>query len=125
MNYNEVIQTAARGDEVAPQGAERPAFDAKDFARRVYRGEIFTSDQIAPDDMHLTRSIFMPILFMGEQDRQQMIDANVTLLYAYMRDACPQAVNGYPIFMSVDTLTCTEHEAFRKEIKAIIELLGE
>lgn len=126
MNYDQVIQAAARGNEATPQGAETTSpFDAKDFAKRVYRGEIFTSDQVRQGDESLFVMIFLPLALIGEKERRQMIDNNVTLLYGEMKDASPRGINGYPCFMAVGTLTKDQHQAFREAYRDIVALLGE
>ena len=100
-------------------------FDAKAFAKRVYRHEIFTSDMVRPHDKRLLSSIFMPIIFMTEEQRQDMIARDVTCLWAETSDALDRAVNGYPMFADFGVLTRAEHTAFVEEYNKLLEILGD
>lgn len=123
MNYDQVIRAAARGHSKQEE-AERPSFDAKEFAKRVYRGEIFTSDQVRKGDESMVQMIFLPLTLIGEEERKEMIAHDVTLLYGEMRDVCAHGINGYPCFMAMGGLTSAEHQAFLAAYRDILALLG-
>ncbi len=64
-------------------------------AREIIQNEIFTSDYLAENDLHLLPHIFMPILF-GALDKEDI--NNIGMFYAYYTDAFPMGVSGYHIF---------------------------
>lgn len=99
-------------------------FDPAQFAKRVYRHEIFTSDMIAPEDQLLTTSIFLPLAMLTSEQREQMIAEKVSCFYAERSEALDRSVNGYPMFMGFGTLTVDQHVAFHAEYMKIVELLG-
>ena len=71
------------------------------LAEDMFYGRVFTSTQL-PDGINdpLIPSIFMPIIFMDDEQRQKMIDTKPVLFYGYYTDAGPMAINGYPTLFS-------------------------
>ena len=95
----------------------------KNIARDCYRGDIFTSIQIQnPNDI---ATVFMPLMLMNPDQTQGMYQNKPHMYYAYMKDAFPRGVNGYPCFMSVAYLNKEETELFRKYYKQIEEAIDE
>lgn len=104
---------------------EKVVFDPKAFARRMYRREVFLSDMLHPNDASLLCSVFMPLLFLSEEGRQDLRDRDVTCLYGEIKDASAVGINGYPMFCAYGTLTREEHRAVIAEYSALLELLEE
>ena len=100
-------------------------FDAKAFARRIYRREVFLSDMIRPEHIPLLGTVFMPLALLDEDGRKDLRERDVTCLYGEMKDAGINSINGYPIFSAFGTLTREEHLAAILEYHSLLELLGE
>lgn len=100
-------------------------FDAKAFARRIYRREVFLSDMVRPEHIPLLGTVFMPLALLDEDGRKDLRERDVTCLYGEMKDAGINSINGYPIFSAFGTLTREEHSAALLEYRSLLELLGE
>ena len=100
-------------------------FDPKAFARRVYRGEVFLSDMVKDEDARLLAAIFMPLMMMTNEQRDQMLAENVSCLYGEMSQAMDRGINGYPMFMTFCTLSADQHKAFIVEYMRLLKLLDE
>ena len=100
-------------------------FDAKAFARRIYRREVFLSDMVRPEHIPLLGTVFMPLALLDEDGRKDLRERDVTCLYGEMKDAGINSINGYPIFSAFGTLTREEHSAAITEYRNLLELLGE
>jgi len=107
--------------------------DAKALAKigvGIAEGRIFCSAQIPPNEQeHMLRMVFMPLVFMKPSDRAKMIDRQVAILFEEVKEAAPMGVNGFPVFMSFQTLTTEEWTIVLSKIKEYDEmkkkLLGE
>ena len=94
--------------------------DLKEIAKGIHKGEIFTSQHISPNEAsNILGMVFMPLMLMGEADRQQMIVQKATVFFAYNKDAGPRSINGYPIFMSVNWLNDAEWVKILQYIKKL------
>ena len=100
-------------------------FDAKEFAKRIYRREVFLSDMVRPEHVSLLGAVFMPLAFLGEDGCKDLRERDVTCIYGDMKDAGSNSINGYPIFSAFGTLTREEHSAAITEYRNLLELLGE
>ena len=100
-------------------------FDPKEFAKRIYRREVFLSDMVRPEHVPLLGTVFMPLAFLDEDGRKNLRERDVTCLYGDMKDALPNSINGYPIFSAFGTLTREEHAMAIAEYRNLLELLGE
>ncbi len=93
-----------------------------EIAEGIYRGEIFTDRQIPPSDyVILCPSIFMSLSFIKPEDAQKLSDKKVNMVYAYMKDAAPRSMNGYPMFLSAHFLNEDESKIVVEKHKQIIE----
>lgn len=61
--------------------------------------------------------VFMPILFMEEEQRQSLRDKKVVHFYEYYTNAGPRSVNGMPCFMTVRSITENDWKKIVKYIK--------
>jgi hypothetical protein len=85
--------------------------EIKELAMRMFRGEVFTSDMIDPNEFHqVVHMIFMPMIFMGHEHIEQCKAQEVTMFWANMADAGPRSINGYPIFMSCSFVKKQDHQ---------------
>lgn len=88
----------------------------------LVENKIFTDRHIAEHDRHCTGTVFMPLLFMNEQQMAAFQD--VGSIYEYYREAGPRGVNGMPIFFSMrhlcvaDTALLFEFAKEYREMKA-------
>lgn len=97
--------------------------EVKSFALKIIKNEIFTSDHIRPGDEHLLPNVFMTLMFMPDEHRQQLIDQKVTMFYADMKHAAPMGVNGYPILFSVGFIKQPDHQRVLDKYKQIRDTL--
>lgn len=91
------------------KGRQALAKLAQDFAD----GKVFTSWQVPRHDEHLLPTIFMPIVFGGNNT----FPTNTAHLYEYYSEAGPRGVNGYPCFFSCGVLTDDDMRLFRPLMK--------
>lgn len=112
---------------VDPTTPREPMTDEEvnDFAKRIYRNEIFTSWMIRKGDEHLLECIFMPLIFLDDVTSKQLQADQITHFWAEMSEAGPRSINGYPIFMGMGTLTQGDAERIHAKYLAIRELLGD
>lgn len=59
----------------------------------------------------------MPILFLNDEQRKQLIADEVFAFYGKMEDAGPRAINGYPMFTSMSSVTEKEYEKLSRYVK--------
>ena len=97
--------------------------EIKTLAKRMYANEIFTSMQVREEN--LLQMIFMPLMFMDTVARRQMVEDDITHFYSEMKDASPRGINGYPMFMSVATLTRTEAAKLVEVYNQILKTMDE
>jgi len=113
--------------EVDPSKPREPMTDKEvaDFAKAIYRNEIFTSWMIRKGDEGLLHMIFMPLIFLDEVQQKELVADKVAHFWAKMSEAGPRSVNGYPIFMSLGSLTQYDSERIIAKYNEIRELLGD
>ena len=59
----------------------------------------------ARNSSNLLGMIFMPLLFIDEETKEQIKKLEFIHFYEYMDKAGPRAINGYPMFTSMKCLT--------------------
>ena len=97
--------------------------EIKQLALGVYRNEIFTSLQVPQQEsLSMLPMIFMPLALMDSKQIKELKNDNPCMFYAFMTDAFPRSVNGYPIFASANYLTEEEFERFRLKLLALMEM---
>jgi hypothetical protein len=99
--------------------------EVADMARKIYRNEIFTSWMIHQSDEGLITGIFMPLMFIDEVTRREMIRDKIAHFYADMGEAGPRTINGYPIFMSMGMLNGPDAKRIHDKYLEIKTLLGD
>lgn len=90
----------------------------KEMAMECFRGTLFTSQQVEPN---MITSVFMPLALMDPVQSKNLYNEKPTMVYAYMKDAAPQGINGYPIFWSCGTLDIDETKKFNDYYQRIVE----
>lgn len=78
--------------------------ELKQIAKDLFAEKIFTSEHIRKEDLGLSNSIFMPLMFLSKENADEMIKNNITIIYEYFSEAMNRSINGYPMFMSYKTL---------------------
>lgn len=79
--------------------------DLRALARDISEYRIVVSTMV-PDD--LIPSVFMPLSFMSREDFDKLLARDVVMFFEYVDKAGPVAVNGFPMFMSMQMLTGDE-----------------
>ena len=75
--------------------------ELRKMALDYINGKVFTSFDIRPGEREsITTSVFLPLVFMSEDDRQSMIEEKIVMFYEYFNKAGGRSVNGYPTFFS-------------------------
>jgi hypothetical protein len=59
---------------------------------------------------------FMVLMFLDNEQRQQMRDAKIVHIYEYIDKAGPRSINGLPSFMSMQLLDETDAEKLRMRV---------
>ncbi len=91
----------------------------KELGLDVFKEKVFFSTMIREEDMHLLSAIFMPVTFLDEAQVKQLDSDEVVAFYEYMDKAGPRSLNGYPMFMSMKTITKRD----LKELQKIVQNL--
>jgi len=106
--------------------------ELKKIALGIFKGEIFTSWNIRPEDQHLLPLIFMPLGFIKPEQIKELEEKKIVAVFEYLDKALPKTVNGYPIFMSCQLLTQEEAEKvikyyneIKKKVSDVVEEVEE
>lgn len=101
--------------------------ELRKIAKQLYRNEIFSTWHIRESDLELTPSVFMPLVFMDQNYRDWMVENNITFLYAIYSESppAPTAINGYPVFYSMNMLNAADEDKVRAMYDEILEVMGE
>lgn len=94
-----------------------------ELAKRIYRGEVFTSDQLK--NPGLLGMVFLPLAFMGEEAKAKMAEEKPAMFWAPMSAAFPRSINGYPMFGEVHLVNEEDRQKVWARVKEIEELLGD
>ena len=84
--------------------------ELKQLAKDMLADKIFTNAHIKKGDESLLGSIFMPIIFMEQKDRDKMEANGICVLFEYYSEASTKSINGYPMFMTMKYMTKDEWE---------------
>lgn len=102
--------------------------EIKQLARDVLMGRVFTSSHIREHEVAIMiGSIFMPMLFMGEEEYKRVFcnkDKPVGLIFEYLTEAGPRAINGYPTFLSMQLLSREDTNLLEDYLRAYSESLN-
>lgn len=81
-----------------------------EIALKIFKNEIWCSWFIRKGEEHMLPNIFMPLIFLSNEDKLSLVEKKVSCFYADMSNAGPRTVNGYPIFSTVGYLTDEENK---------------
>lgn len=79
--------------------------DINALAEEIYRGEVFTSNQIRKEDLEMLPVIFIPIALFGQKLINEMRKEDMGMIYEHFSEAGPRSVNGYPSFFSLHIIS--------------------
>lgn len=98
------------------------AEEQESLAWDILGGRVFGTWQVPEQDAHLIASIFLPLIFASEDQRQWMKDNSIIHVFEYISEAGPRNINGYPCFFSAHYLNDVDTKAVQarfNEIKAL------
>ena len=101
--------------------------DLKKIALDIYTDKIFCSRQLRNPEKELSM-VFIPLIFMDEEQRKKLEDYKPALMYEYYDKALPRVINGYPMFMSMHTLNEEESDKmweYYEKIKTSVDVIVE
>lgn len=91
-----------------------------DLAVQCVAGAVWFSQQVPAN---LVSSVFMPLLFLDDasrEDFQKRIESGeVAEIYEHLDKAGPRSINGYPIFMSMQTISTNDLATLSDMIKKL------
>jgi len=82
--------------------------ELRQLAMDIVNGHVFTSRHIRESRQDMMGMVFMPVLFMTPEQQKEWEEAEITLIYEYLSKAGQRSINGYPIFMSCNSLDKTD-----------------
>lgn len=111
-------------EDQQPKPIERKTeSDIQEIANGVKSGSIFCSLQI--QDPQLMGSVFMPIGLGAFSSVPSDYLRTIGMIYAYMSDAGPRAINDYPMFFSMKLLHVEDMPIFMNRIREIEKAMGQ
>lgn len=90
--------------------------ELKAFVLGVCDDKIFTSMHVADLDTHLLGSIFMPLMFLDEEQREPLRH-DLGIVWEHLAKANDRALNGYPTFFSMRVMHKDDWDRARAAIK--------
>ena len=97
--------------------------ELKQLAQDVFNNKVFTTAQMEKFEMDNLGMVFMPLLMMNKEQRDELVKEKPYMLYGYMSQASPLACNGLPMFMSFKYLTKSEATKLKKFYKEFENLM--
>jgi hypothetical protein len=94
--------------------------EIKALAREWCEGRILFSTQVPKEIISM---VFMPIIFLNEEQRQELIAENVFAFYGKMADAGPRGINGYPIFWTMYRISEDDYNKLRQYAKEYSDIM--
>lgn len=103
---------------------ERTEKELYQIANDLYAGQIFTNLHIHESERaRMTGLVFMNLLFLNEEQREELKKEDAVLVYEYIQKAGPRSVNGYPTFTSCWYLSRTDYTRMMVHYKKIEEAM--
>jgi hypothetical protein len=91
--------------------------ELKQLAIDISEGKVFGTFHMNEHQMSNMSCVFMPLVFMKEEQRQELIDKKVAHFYEYIDQAGPRSVNGMPCFFSMRNISQDDWSKVVKYIK--------
>jgi hypothetical protein len=103
-------------------GTAEPKTDVelKEIAQGLAGGRIFCDRHIPPNELNGFQ-VFLPLAMMPPYDFEEFKKQNIGMIYEYLDKAGPRSVNGFPVFLSFQTLTEDETRKVLATWKALKE----
>lgn len=95
--------------------------ELKQLARDLYSGKVYTDRHIPEGER--PEMVFMGLVLGGPEFIQRLKDEKIWMMYQYMSEACPMAVNGQPSFLTFHTLNQEECERLDVYYKKILDAM--
>jgi len=105
-----------RLNKMGPPQPDKSEAELRQLAIEMVEGKIFGDWQV--DDDATVRLVFLPLSFCGPAQ----LPRNIGGIYEYVNQAGPRAINGYPMFMTMQFMTDKDREAIIPMIKEYVEL---
>jgi len=75
--------------------------ELRQLAIDISENKVFGTFHMNKYEINNVSMVFMVLIFMTKEQRQEMVDNKVVHLYEYYSEAGPRSVNGMPCFFSV------------------------
>ena len=95
--------------------------EIKELATDTFKEKVFFSTMLREIDKHLLTSIFMPVMFMDNIQIKQLEKDEVVGFYEYFEKALPRSINGYPMFMSMKSITKDDLEKVQELVEKLTD----
>ena len=92
--------------------------ELRQLAIDIAENKVFGTFHMNKCEIANMSSVFMPLVFMTDEQREKMSKDKVVHLYEYYSEAGPRSVNGMPCFMSVRNIV-------NKDWKKIVKFIAE
>lgn len=110
-------ETKETGERITKTDAE-----LRELAMGLVAGTVFSDRHLQEDErLDMLTAIFMPLGLMGKGGWETLQSQNVRMFYEHLDKATGTAVNGYPTFFSMKTLTgeeCDRMQPFINQLMA-------
>lgn len=93
--------------------------DINALAEEIYRGAVFTSNQIRKEDLGMLPVIFIPIALAGPEMIEKLRKEDMGMIYEHFSEAGPRSVNGYPSFLSLHIVSQEDADKVWKKFELI------
>ena len=91
--------------------------ELKQLAIDISEGKVYGTFHMNKCEISNMGSVFMPLMFMTDEQRQKMSDEKVVHLYEHIDKAGPRSINGMPIFMSFSRIVDKDWKKIVKYIR--------
>ena len=92
----------------------------KEIAVDFAEGKIFSNLHV--QNQNDLSSVFMIMIFLNEEQRQELVDDDIIFMYEYFDKANPISVNGYPTFFSCHFMTKEDFYQMWVEYQKYVEI---
>ena len=98
----------------------------RQLALDIVMNKVFTSWHVREHDWNIMNMVFMPIMFLSDEQVKEYKAHPPSFIYARYRNRIGnQAINGYPMFNSMGFLYKTDTELLRKRVRIVEETIKE
>lgn len=91
--------------------------DLKQLSIDIVEKKVFGSFYMSEQAMNQLGTVFMPFLFLSEEQKKEMQDQEILHLYEYYDKARPSSIDGMPIFSSMREINKTDWTKIVQYIK--------